>query len=457
MNRIIKSLLDLDRYKLTMSQFAYLFHRNLKVKYAFTNRTKSKKANEILIFLMPYIKEQIELTRKMRFTFFELLHLKTQTKSTGKQLFSDEYIDYLSKSELPPVNVFVVKNELRIETEGEWAITMLWETILLSIVAELYSRYVATERFVDEKLSADQDPIGAYLKIQLEKALKGDEDFLSVIMRPYCDNAMLLLEEKIKAYKHHPTIAFFEFGTRRRFSAELQEKVVRRLNEAFHKQQFIGSSQFMGTSNEYLSMKLCIKAGGTMAHEMFMIQAGLADAATNGNPYAIQESQYQFLREWNKLYGYDLSVALTDTFGSEYFFKNCPQDIAEMYSFREDSSIDMFEYTDVVLDLYKKYKVNSWEKVIVHSNGLDKNKIIALDSYSQGKIKKVYGQGTDLSCDVGLGFPHLSMVIKAVEVDGTFLVKLSDNLAKAIGDPDQVERYKKIFNYVNEKSEAQVY
>ena len=44
-------------------------------------------------------------------------------------------------------------------------------------------------------------------------------------------------------------------------------------------------------------------------------------------------------------------------------------------------------------------------------------------------------------------------------VDGNWvdLVKLSDNLAKAIGPEIQVARYKKIFGYVNQESELQLY
>ncbi len=447
MNAIIKSFIDFDRYKLTMSQFAFFKFRGVKVKYAFTNRTKNKKANAALVYLIPFIKEEVKKVHQLRLTFYEMMHLKNQKSSTGEQLFHDEYLEFLSTAELPPVQIYEKDGILQVETEGEWCIAMLWETILLAIISELYARLISTEKWVDSELERD------YV-LYCDKTLSGaDEKLLNVVMKPYYDNAMILLEEKINAYKHHPSIAFFDFGTRRRFSAQLQEMVVKKLSEAFHKPQFIGQSQFLGTSNEYLAMKLGLKAGGTMAHEMFQVTTGLTDLHKGD----VANSQYNFLREWNSFYGYDLSVALTDTFGSDFFFKNCPKDIAEMYSFREDSAMDCFAYTEAVLDTYKRHKVNPWEKVLIHSNGLNKDKIIAIDSYSQGKIKKVYGQGTDLTCDVGFDFPHLSMVIKAVEADGHPLVKLSDNLAKAIGDKQTIERYKSIFQYTNEQSEIQIY
>ena len=74
---IITSLLDVDRYKVTMSQFAYFYYRNVIVKYAFTNRTKNPEANKILIHLIPYILLELEKARSMRFNFNELLHLQS--------------------------------------------------------------------------------------------------------------------------------------------------------------------------------------------------------------------------------------------------------------------------------------------------------------------------------------------------------------------------------------------
>lgn len=437
---IIRSLLDLDRYKLTMAQFVFRFYKGVRVKYAFTNRTKTEHGKVALIMLIPFIQVEIEKVKKLKLSFSELMQLKNQN------IFHVDFLDFFSTMQLCDVNVYINKQgELAVDYEGEWACAMIWETILLSIIAELYARYIALERYHKESNKPEDS--------ELAQVLHGDDkELLNLIFKPYYDNAMVLLEEKIKAFLHHPSIYFFEFGTRRRFTAELQEMILKRLKEAFHKPQFHGSSQFLGTSNEYLAMKLDLKAGGTCAHEIFMVKAGLMETDEE-----IANSQYDILRQWNEFYGYDLSVALTDTFGSNYFFQNCPEDIAANFSFREDSAIDLHDYTMKTMKLYEKFKISCHDKVIVHSNGLNKNKVIEQDSYSIGKIHKIYGIGTDLSCDVGFNFPHLSMVIKVVEADGRGLVKLSDNLAKAIGKPEDIERYKKIFGYVNVQSEEQVY
>lgn len=448
---IIRSLLDLDRYKLTMAQFVYHFFRTTKVKYAFVNRTKNKYAKNILVKLIPYIKIEINKVKKIRLSYSEMMHLKSQL------IFKDEFLEFFSTMQLCNINVTKSQQgELQIEfgEDATWAESIYWETLILSIIAELYARYTAADRLCKLCKEHSLPPSRISHKEYVKKALIGDDkEFLDLIFKPYYENAMVLLENKIQSFLKHPSIYFFEFGTRRRFTAELQEMVIKRLNEAFHKPQFHGSSQFLGTSNEYLAMKLKLKAGGTLAHEIFSVTTGLK----NDDDKALVNEQYEVLRKWYDFYGYDLAVTLTDTFGSDYFFKNCPKDIAEKFSFREDSAIDLFEYTEAVMKIYNSFGISCADKVVVHSNGLDKNKVIDVDSFSVGKIHKIYGIGTDLSCDVGLDFLHLSMVIKAVEANGIPLVKLSDNLAKAIGKPEQIERYKKLFGYTNVDSVTQVY
>ncbi len=43
------------------------------------------------------------------------------------------------------------------------------------------------------------------------------------------------------------------------------------------------------------------------------------------------------------------------------------------------------------------------------------------------------------------GFDPVSLVCKLTEVDGRPAVKLSDNYSKALGDADQVARYRRVF------------
>lgn len=441
--RIINSLLDVDRYKFTMSQFAFFKYRGVSVGYEFTNRTRTPEINAILVRLIPYITREVMHVKNLRFKFSELTYLK------GQSIFRDEYLDFLSETSLNGVLIQEENGLLSIEvTEGEWAEQMFWETILLSIVAELYGRYCACQKYYKINNISDGETITL-----LENCLNGSIEDLEKVNKSYYDEAYRLLDEKIKTLKHHPEIKFFDFSTRRRFSGELQEGIILKLRDAFNKPQFYGGSQFVGTSNEYLAMKHGIKAGGTHAHETNSVIAGINSSSKE----QLINSQYKFLREWNEFYGYDLSVALTDTFGSDYFFEHCPEDIARMYSFREDSATDLYDYTEKVMKLYRKYNIDINDKVIVHSNGLDVPKVIEIDSFSKGKIHKIYGIGSNIGADVGNEFKNLSIVIKAVKANGHHLVKLSDNLAKAIGDPATIEKYKEAFDYTVSVSVEQQY
>lgn len=446
--RIIESLLDVDRYKLTMMQFIFFFFPNIRVKYRFKNRTNTPEVNKIMEHLRLFIDMELRHVQTLRFSYSELQYLS----KTG--IFKEEFLNHLSLLRLDNVTVDIVDGELFIEYEGLWSHQILWETIILSVVNELYSRVVALRKYGKDNNLSDSEFYSLFPLV-----LNGDEEFLNKIVAPYEEEAMRRLEVKIQEIKHHSSVKFFEFGTRRRFSRLLQEKIIQRLNEAFHKSQFLGASQFMGTSNEYMGFKHGLKVGGTMAHEMFM---GIA-ALNRDNDDKLINSTWDFLRQWNKFYGYDLSVALTDTFGSDWFFKNCPEDIAHMISPREDSAIDLYKYKEEVIKLYRKYNINTHEKVIVHSNGLKVPKVVAIENYQHDEINTVYGIGTDFSCDVGFDYPHISIVIKLASVyvdkmkQWVDTVKLSDNLAKAIGPKEEVEYYKGLFGYTVKESVAQEY
>ena len=65
-----------------------------------------------------------------------------------------------------------------------------------------------------------------------------------------------------------------------------------------------------------------------------------------------------------------------------------------------------------------------------------------------------YGWGTGLTNDLldnvaidGRWYGPMSLVIKPTHANGRGLVKLSDNPAKAVGNPADVERYKRAAAY----------
>jgi len=393
---MINSLLDLDFYKLTMGQLAFLKFPNLKVKWEFKNRTD---INLSSIINIDDLKHEIELVRnlsKIDRTREEIDYLK----SLG--IFNNKYLEFFKTFKLPKVKIKIIDGDFKITTSGYWKETIYWETMILSIVNELYynSKYPT-----------------------------------------YKHDGYKLLEPKLDKIKELG-IPFTDFGTRRRFSASWHEDVISYIITKDIK-------TFAGTSNVYLAMKYGLKPIGTNAHELYMIAAGF----WNKN---LVKSQNKITDMWWDMYGYDLSIALTDTFGTKQFFKNS-KNLLSWKGLRHDSG-DPFIFGEKVIQWYLDNDIDPKTKLIVFSDGLDIDKMVKLWETFNRRIGVTFGWGTKLTNDVG--FETLSIVMKVVKVISNgddkinnHLVKLSDNLNKAIGKKSDILRYKKDFEYDNLESE----
>jgi len=389
---IINSLLDTDFYKFTMGQYAWKYYSNINVKYAFINRTKVKLAENIHI--ADLIRE-LDQVRNLKFTMEELNYLN----SLG--IFSKNYLNFLSTLKLPPVYVSEEKGQLVIETEGKWSEAIFWETFILSIVNEMYYK------------AYGNTPIG------------------------YVGNFHDNLVPKIDRIIANP-FKFVEFGTRRRFSSEIQSSLMTIMDNA---SGLYDSGALIGTSNVYLAKYFKLKPIGTMAHELPMVVAGLHDESL----YTLKHSHDKMLSQWYFMYGEELSVALTDTFGSDFFFKDFTKEKAIQWKGLRQDSGDPFKFAQKALEFYRSYGIDSKEKLIIFSDGLDIDKILKLEKEVSPYFKTAYGWGTNLTNDVGA--EPLSIVVKATMANGRPLVKLSDNTAKALGKPKIIEKYKKAFGY----------
>ena len=94
----------------------------------------------------------------------------------------------------------------------------------------------------------------------------------------------------------------------------------------------------------------------------------------------------------------------------------------------------------------KENEIDSREKMAVFSDGLDVYRMFGIADHFIVRLKYTFGWGTNLMND--LGFPAASLAMKLVESNSHEVVKLSDNLAKAIGNPEEVERIKSVFGYI---------
>lgn len=408
---IIRSPLDLDYYKLTMAQVVLLKHPSVWVKYGLNNRTVSVPIAEFVD--EQELRAELEHIRTLRFTPDEIEFLR-ESAHIPKGLFCEEFLAFLEGLQLPEVSIERLQNgQYRVETEGRWPDTILWETLILSTVNELY-----------------------FLSM-LEK--EGGQSRVSAMHTGFSR-----LAEKILRLKENPGIHFTDFGTRRRFSREWQQIVVHALLKNV-------PNQLMGTSNVFLARKFGIPPMGTYAHEMDMVYAGIYHESDE----AIRASHQKVLLDWWEVYGESLSIALTDTYGSDFFFADMTHEQAAKWRGLRQDSGDPFAFGEEAIAFYLGKGIDPCTKLIVFSDGLDIKTITALYTRFRDFIRVVFGWGTNLTNDVG--FEPLSLVLKAIMANGKRLGKISDNLAKATGIPEDIEQLIRIFGYTGNTFEQPRY
>lgn len=395
---IITSLLDIDFYKLTMAQVAWKHFPGTQVKYEFTNRTKRISLTEALSQKELY--RELENAARLRFRPEEIRYLR-QSPHT-KELFEDGFLRFLADLKIPPVTVAKDGERLVVETQGKWPEAIFWETIILAVVNELYQR-----------------------------ALVGKN---GITWRQAHHEGSNRLHKKIETLRKHPEIRFAEFGTRRRFSGAWQKLVTETLRKNLR-------SQLVGTSNVLLAKELGLSPVGTYAHEMDMVCSGIF----HGSDDQIRFSHQKMLAIWWEQYGERLSIALADTYGSDFFFKDFTREQAKTWRGLRQDSGDPITFGETAIAYYRSHNIDPRTKTIVFSDGLDVDAMVKIADRFAGRIQTVFGWGTNLTNDVGL--PPLSIVVKATEANGHKTVKLSDNLAKATGTPADIERFKRIFGY----------
>jgi nicotinate phosphoribosyltransferase len=399
---MIQSLLDTDFYKFTMGQMVFHRYPDVLVRYGFIKRTQG-------VHLADWIDEndlrrELDAVRQLHFRADEIDYLR-RLEAYGAGLFKEDYLRFLQNLTLPEYELETVGNELRIEFPGAWAEAIYWETMALGIVNELYSR--ARWASLNER--------------EREAVYQTGRERLG---------------EKIEMLRQHPDVRFSDFGTRRRFSREWQAYVVQRISDEL-------PTQCIGTSNVELAMQYGLVPIGTLAHELFMVTSGVM----HGSDEEIRASHNKVLQDWWDEYGVTLSVALTDTYGTDFFFRDMTAEQARMWRGLRQDSGDPINFAEKAILFYERHGIDPREKVIVFSDGLDVKTIVTLAERFQGRIKTSFGWGTNLTND--LGYDAISMVVKIIEANGHGTVKLSDNLAKAMGEPEDVERFVRIFEYTN--------
>ena len=103
-----------------------------------------------------------------------------------------------------------------------------------------------------------------------------------------------------------------------------------------------------------------------------------------------------------------------------------------------------------IIAWWKRRGEDPSQKLFIFSDALDIADIERLHVHFNGRVRLGFGWGTLLTNDFrdlvpGNGLEPFSIVCKVISANGRPAVKLSDNAAKAMGPPDEVARYRRVF------------
>jgi nicotinate phosphoribosyltransferase len=431
---ITRSLLDTDFYKLLMLQFIWKHFPTTRATFTLLNRTSTISLGHIVN--TDELREQLESTRKLRYHKSELIWLAGNTFYGKRGIFEPAFLDWLERDfRLSDFDLGIKDGQISLCFEGLWTETTMWEIYALSAIDELKTR----------------DSLKRLSELEL--------DILYA-------RAKTRLWEKMERLRDVPGLNVSDFGTRRRHSFLWQEYVVTAMADVL-------GSNFAGSSNTFLAYKHDLEAIGTNAHELPMALAALADTDEE-----VKSAQYRMLELWQKTYQGELLILLPDTFGTTQFLRNAPDWVAQWTGQRIDSK-DPFVAGDEYIRWLEERGSDPRKKRLIASDSLDVDAILALHAYFGGtlrngaspagfghardflderkwipnlRIRFSAGWGTLLTNDFRNCNPRgddrfdpVSLVCKLSEVDGRPAVKLSDNYSKAMGPPEAVERYRRIF------------
>ena len=370
---VLHTLLDTDAYKLHMQQAVFHHYYDVDVAAEFRCR-----GDDLLGIYADSIREQVDAMQHLALTDDEYQWL------SGLPFFKADYLNWLRDFRYKPEQVTVTNEngKLDIRLEGPWREVIMWEVPLLAVISELAHRYRSPETGVEQAVAS------------LENKLE----------------AFSTLTEGLDMSRFR----LMDFGTRRRFSREVQQAIVERLQQ---------EPWFVGTSNYDLARRLNLTPMGTQAHEWFQAHQQISPDLAN--------SQRAALAAWLEEYPNQHGIALTDCITMDAFLRDFGPEFAERYQGLRHDSGDPVEWGEKAIAHYQKLGIDPMSKVLVFSDNLDLAKAVELYRHFNARINLGFGIGTRLTCDIPQVKP-LNIVIKLVECNGKPVAKLSDSPGKTI-------------------------
>ncbi|TON95409.1 nicotinate phosphoribosyltransferase [Vibrio parahaemolyticus] len=388
-SRIIQSALDFDVYKVNMMSAVAALYPDAMVSYKFIVRSE-----EDLSELLPEVKAEVLKLQDVRFTEDEIAYMKRVAP-----YLKPEFVEALRHFRFNPQSDVSFHNktmsdgssQLRITINGLWKETILYETIIMSIVSEVRSRQRWSDIPFEQFQTVLEDKV-LYLKAELER-------------------------RNITNFK------FADMSTRRRFSFQAQRTMLEYLSKEL-------PQCLTGTSNYHLARELDLTPIGTVAHEWFMGHQALVN---------VRDSQKIALQRWQKMFNGALGIALTDTIGIDAFLKDFDEELSNAYvGVRHDSGCP-FTWGKKMIAHYESLGIDPMTKTLVFTDGLNFEQALDICEHFQGRVQVSFGIGTSLANDMGNyvndqgeAYQPLSIVIKMVTCNGSPVAKISDEPEKAM-------------------------
>jgi nicotinate phosphoribosyltransferase len=371
---ILTTMLDTDAYKLHMQQA--VFHRYKKVSVVAEFRCRG---DDLLGIYADEIVREIASMQALALTDKEADYLATLP------FFKADYLAWLREYRYDPslVRVRNHQGKLDIRISGSWLDVIMWEVPLLALISEVVHRHRSPQ--VTAAMAVD------HLQTRLAdfKTMTADLD--------------------MSRFK------LMDFGTRRRFSREVQQAIVGTLKQEF--------PWLVGSSNYDVARQLNITPVGTQAHEWFQAHQQISPVLAN--------SQRAALQAWLDEYPDTLGIALTDCITMDAFLRDFGENFATRYQGLRHDSGDPVEWAEKAIAHYEKLGIDPRSKTLVFSDNLDLEKAVALYRHFGQRANVIFGIGTRLTCDIPQVKP-LNIVIKLVECNGKPVAKLSDSPGKTI-------------------------
>jgi nicotinate phosphoribosyltransferase len=393
---IIHSLLDTDLYKFTMMQVVLHHFPGARVEYRF----KCRNPGVDLAQFAGQIRDEVRSLCSLQFRDAELAYLRSM------RFIKSDFVDFLGLFRLNEKYIHIVpqpSGELEIRIEGPWLHTILFEIPVLAIVNEVYFRNTQKKPDIQEGRRRLETKIA-----QLQDAGLAD-------------------------------LKIADYGTRRRFSKDWHEEVLRTLNSRLGAvtpppaQAKPGARlpQLAGTSNVLYAMKLGLIPLGTMAHEYLQACQALGPR--------LRDSQIFGFESWAREYRGDLGIALSDVYGMSAFLRDFDLYFCKLFDGARHDSGDPFQWGERMLAHYAANRVDPLTKTLIFSDGLTVPRTIELYQQFRGRCQLAFGIGTNLTND--LGYEPLQIVIKMINCNGQPVAKLSDTPSKNMCEDEKYLAY----------------